>query len=149
MKANRNPHIFLFRDIRLVYLLTTRTIEQNSQVLLRVYWNDNFFRLLIFKCLVTSQPAHPRVKCSLIVPLNWRSLVVFLNKRPQLSLFLGPTQFTSSFSINKLCMKLDLVSFECCGCRGLGIFRFNRESHEGLVCFIKPPSWSKAAAKFL
>ena len=27
-------------------------------------------------------------------------------------------------------MKVDLVSFECCCCGGLGIFRFNGESHE-------------------
>ena len=50
-----------------------------------------------------------------------------------MSLFIGPTQFTSLFSINKLCMNVDLVSFECCGCGGLGIFRFNGASHEGLV----------------
>ena len=66
---------------------------------------------------------------------------MFLSKLPQLSLFLGPTQFTSLFSINKLCMKVDLVSFECCGCGGLGIFRFNGVSQEGLVClYVKPTS---------
>ena len=31
---------------------------------------------------------------------------MFQNKLPQLSLFLDPTQFTSLFSINKLCMKV-------------------------------------------
>ena len=71
---------------------------------------------------------------------------MFLNKLPQQSLFLGPTQFTSLFSINKLRMKVDLVSFECSGCGGLGIFRFNGVSHEGQVCY---KSLSKAAAKFL
>ena len=59
---------------------------------------------------------------------------MFLNKLPQLSLFLGPTRFTSLFSVNKLCMKVDLVSFERCGCGGMGIFRFNGVSHEGQVC---------------
>ena len=34
-------------------------------------------------------------------------------------------------------MKVDLVSFEGCGCGGLGIFRFNGVSHEGQV-LIKP-----------
>ena len=60
---------------------------------------------------------------------------MFLNKLPQLSLFLGPTLFTSLFSINKLFINVDLVSFECCGCEGLGIFRFNGVSHEGQVCY--------------
>ena len=32
-------------------------------------------------------------------------------------------------------MKVDLVSFECCGCGGLGISRFNGVSHEGQVCY--------------
>ena len=59
-----------------------------------------------------------------------------------MSLFIGPTQFTSLFSINKLCMKVDLVSFECCGCGGLGIFRFNGVSHEGLL--LLKPIWSSS-----
>ena len=68
---------------------------------------------------------------------------MFLNKLPQLSLFLGPIQFTSSshtkfIKINFV--KVDLVSFECCGCGGLGIFRFNRVWRKGQVCYYKPTS---------
>ena len=101
-------------------------------------------------CFRWSQPDHPRVKCYIIpVFLMWPSHGKLkltnsccrlpcegrLNKLPQLSLFLGPTQFTFLFSTNKLCMKVDLVSFECCGCGGLGIFRFNGVSHEGQFCY--------------
>ena len=34
-------------------------------------------------------------------------------------------------------MKVDMVSFECCGCGGLGIFRFNGVWREGQVCYYK------------
>ena len=116
----------------------------------RSYGNDLKFVSNWLQCLVTSQPAHPRVKCYIIpVFLMWPSHGKLkltnsccrlpcegcLNKLPQLSLFLGPTQFTFLFSINKLCMKVDLVSFKCCGCGGLGIFRFNGVSHEGQFCY--------------
>ena len=37
-------------------------------------------------------------------------------------------------------MKVDLVSFERCGCGGLGIFRFNGVWREGQVCYYKPTS---------
>ena len=103
-------------------------------------------------CFRWSQPDHPRVKCYIIPvflmrPSHGKLKLTnsccrlpcegCLNKLPQLSLFLGPTQFTFLFSINKLCMKVDPVSFECCGCGGLGIFLFNGISHEcvrGDIC---------------
>ena len=34
-------------------------------------------------------------------------------------------------------MKVDLVSFECCGCGGLGIFRFNGVSTNVRFVIIK------------
>ena len=46
-----------------------------------------------------------------------------------------PVYLEGNAHIYRLCMKVDLVSFECCGCGGLGIFLFNGVSHEGLVCY--------------
>ena len=67
-------------------------------------------------------------------PTRFPQRSVVLTNLLQLSLFLGPPQFTSLsknflFSINNLCMKVDLVSFACSGCGGLGIIRF----HGGFV----------------